>query len=373
MREPRPRRRSDGSTYWQVPFRLAGKQTSESFDDRKVALRFARLLDSVGPEQARKVIRESRGRRGASVPTLAEWVEHYLDHASGVAVGTRWEYRKLAARSWVPDLGSWPVDVISRDQVRRWVQDYAASGRSAKTVENAHGLLSTVLASAVEAGHRPDNPAKGVKIPKGLRDEMVFLTPGEFARLLHEIPEQWHPLVLTFAGTGARWSEVTALTWGSVDLDSPVPSIRITQAWKKGERGQRHLGTPKTERSRRTVSLPPEVVAALVPRQGKPDELVFRAQRGGRIHPQWWRPNVWVPAVERADLGKRPRIHDLRHSHASWLIAQGVPLPEIQNRLGHEDISTTVGTYGHLLPDSHRRTALAASLALTNAMPELEG
>ncbi|MCA0329475.1 MAG: tyrosine-type recombinase/integrase [Actinobacteria bacterium] len=64
-------------------------------------------------------------------------------------------------------------------------------------------------------------------------------------------------------------------------------------------------------------------------------------------------------------------MHDLRHSHASWLIAAGVPLPVIQRRLGHESIQTTVDVYGHLAPDALEIAAQAATLALGQAMPEV--
>ncbi|MCC4909096.1 tyrosine-type recombinase/integrase [Microbacterium sp. cx-59] len=62
-----------------------------------------------------------------------------------------------------------------------------------------------------------------------------------------------------------------------------------------------------------------------------------------------------------------PNIHDLRHSHTSWLIAAGVPLPYLQARLGHESIMTTVGTYGHLQPDAHVQMAEAISQTLAGA------
>jgi integrase len=78
---------------------------------------------------------------------------------------------------------------------------------------------------------------------------------------------------------------------------------------------------------------------------------------------------VWTPAVKEADLGKRPTIHSLRHSSASWLIAAGLPLPVIQRRLGHEQISTTIDRYGHLAPGALSEAADAASNALSRAMP----
>ena len=67
--------------------------------------------------------------------------------------------------------------------------------------------------------------------------------------------------------------------------------------------------------------------------------------------------------MKAAGLDPRPRVHDLRHSHASALIAAGIPLPVIQRRLGHESIQTTVDTYGHLAPDA--AVAAAAAIAAT--------
>uniref|UniRef100_UPI0035632836 tyrosine-type recombinase/integrase n=1 Tax=Actinotalea sp. TaxID=1872145 RepID=UPI0035632836 len=71
-------------------------------------------------------------------------------------------------------------------------------------------------------------------------------------------------------------------------------------------------------------------------------------------------------------IGKRPRVHDCRHSHASWLIAQGRPLPYIQRRLGHEKITTTVGTYGHLMPDAQQGDADAVALMMAGVLPTIE-
>lgn len=68
-------------------------------------------------------------------------------------------------------------------------------------------------------------------------------------------------------------------------------------------------------------------------------------------------------------LPRRPRIHDLRHTHVSWLIAAGVPLPAIQRRLGHESITTTIDRYGHLAPELHQAAADAADRALNPAKP----
>jgi integrase len=138
------------------------------------------------------------------------------------------------------------------------------------------------------------------------------------------------------------------------------PTIRINKAWKKNPGGPPIIGVTKSRRGRRTVSVWPELIALLGDR-GRPGELVFRGVMSG--NQIWYGPfnsRIWRPAVERAAIEKRPNIHDLRHTGASWLIADGSPLPYIQARLGHESITVTVNTYGHLLPDAH--TSMAASL-----------
>ena len=107
------------------------------------------------------------------------------------------------------------------------------------------------------------------------------------------------------------------------------------------------------------------------------NDWLFVNRAGGPVRAQGFSARVWAPAVERAwpsvdddgnpvkDCSKlRPRIHDLRHSCASWLIQAGVPLPVIQEHLGHESIQTTVSVYGHL----DRRSMQAVAEAMAQAL-----
>ena len=83
------------------------------------------------------------------------------------------------------------------------------------------------------------------------------------------------------------------------------------------------------------------------------DAFVFASPEGGPLHPSNFRSRVWLPATEDADL-KGVRFHDLRHSAASLLIEGGLPLPEIQRRIGHSSIRTTIDVYGHLTETTER-------------------
>ena len=182
------------------------------------------------------------------------------------------------------------------------------------------------------------------------------------------------------------FGEATALQVGDVDV--AAKSIRVRRAWKRTGTSVPELGPTKTRRSDRTVAAPPQVIEALVPlMEGRrPGDLLLQSRRGTRISqsPFWrrvWQPAVWqlagdvveqrpdsrgrsMPVVVSQGPGKHPRIHDLRHTFASWAIRNGVPLPVIQRQLGHESIKTTVDTYGHLARSDFDALALATGAML---------
>ena len=370
-------RAADGALSFRVQFRPrpGANPTRETFETADAAQRFIDLAAEIGWAGAQE-IRDASGGSDTAIPTLATWLERHLDElASSATPGTIDGYRREAARTWLPRLGRVPLDMLTRERITSWVawqrkQETARSARARakaiaageapppaqlvadKTIANAHGLLSAVLSAAGRRYGLP-NPAEGVRLPSdGEAEEMVFLTAAEYDRLLGATPEYWQPLVALLAGTGCRWGEATALRASDFDLDAGAPVVRISRAWKRGERGGVYLGSPKTRRGRRTVTLDPTTVGLVrhLVDDRPDDELLFVGARGGRVRSQNFTDRVWRPAVQRSGLAKRPRVHDLRHSHASWLIGAGVPLIVVQYRLGHESIKTTSDRYGHMLP-----------------------
>lgn len=370
MASVQERRTQAGDKRWAVLYRDDGKQRSRTFPTRKGADHFRRLVDLLGPVAA---LHQLALPDTSNVPTVSTYVDGYVNAKSGITEGTRSDYRSYATRD-LGDLGALPVDQVTREAVERWVNGLAQR-LSGKSIRNRHALLSAAMSRAVSDGLIPENPSHGIRLPRTIKREMTFLTHGEFARLLDHVPAYWHPLVVTLAGTGMRWGEATALAVRDADLDDNVPSLRVRQAWKHTDGHTPELGPPKTRKGARTISLPPQVVTTIRPLlQGrKPDEFVFTNHQGRRVHQSTFLVHVWQPAIKAAKLGKTPRVHDLRHSHAAWLIAAGVPLPVIQARLGHESIQTTVDVYGHLATDSHQLAARAASAALGSSLPAIEG
>lgn len=361
MASIRERPRKDGVTY-AVLYKMAdGRQSSLPFADRKQAEAFRQAVEAYGAERACQmydVRPEPRRRDRTPETTVAEWVTHHIDHLTGVDPRTVEDYRSYLRTDIGPGVGAIPLTQLSRDDVRRWVQALERSGASAKTIANKHALLSTALSSAVTAGRIGANPAAGTRLPRGERQEMVFLTHEDFDTLLAEIPDHWKPLVRFLVASGCRWGEATALKPGDVDRNRNT--VRISKAWRRGGGGYR-IGLPKTRRSVRTINVPASVLDKLDYTQ----EWLFtnpgRGNRaaGGPVRAPNFRANVWWPAIKRAwpaidEQGNpianplRPRIHDLRHTAASWFIQDGKPLPAIQQHLGHESIKTTVDVYGHL-------------------------
>ena len=203
-------------------------------------------------------------------------------------------------------------------------------------------------------------------------------------------------------GTGMRFGEATAVQGG--DYDSQTHELRISRAWKRQGSGWL-VGPPKTKRGRRPVAVPDQLVdyCEHMKRERAADDLLFQQPRGGRIKHSTFYPDVWVPAVRLANglhgwpekgegyapssrsmwrgmrpapaalaLGKTPRIHDARHSAASWLIAAGATIQDVQYTLGHESIQTTSDRYGHLLPGRRRAIGAAMTAALSPALPQIE-
>ncbi|YCU34421.1 tyrosine-type recombinase/integrase [Mycobacteroides abscessus] len=274
---------------------------------------------------------------------------------TGVEKKTIAEYRRYASRDIAPALGPIPLAKLTREDVAAWVNAMRDAEAAGKTISNKHGLLSGALRQAVEDGHIPANPCQGVRLPRTEVKEMVFLDRDEYQLLKAAFSERYQPLVEFLVASGCRFSEAVALR--PTDIDKDEETVRIARAWKRSGSGY-ELGPPKTKRSVRTINVPASVLDQL---DYKGDWL-FVGSNGGPVRLYSWRSNVWYKSLARAmngGLQKKPRIHDLRHTCASWMIQGGVPLPVVQAHLGHDSIDTTIKHYGHIDRRSHRAAAEA--------------
>lgn len=240
---------------------------------------------------------------------------------------------------------------------------------STKTILEHHRLISTVLEQAVKEGLVPFNIASRATLPKAEHKEVNYFQPEQVAAIrdaLEQEPMKWKMLVHLLLITGARRGEVLGLKWDKVDFEGNriyicnsilyAPDIGIYES------------TPKTERSRRYVSLPPETMQLL--RQYRAwqmgerlrlgeyyqnQDFLFTQDNGKPMHPD--SVTEWLKRFsKRHDL---PHInpHAFRHTMASMLYFNGVDSVSISKRLGHAQVSTTANIYAHVMEEADQRNA----------------
>lgn len=368
MASTRQERRRDGSIAYRVLYRHNGKQRSETFNTPEGQRRFLHNINTLGVEAALNIL-NTYDNTHPDMPTLGDYLHHHINALSGITPGTRHDYQTYATEIANTPLGQLPLDAITEAAVAKWIADQEGH-RAAKTIKNRHALISAALSRAVREQLIPVNYARGAKIAHTIRDEMVILTPDEFARILDVATPHYRPFLMFLYGTGARFGEVTALKVGDIRTTEDPPTVSIVRAWKHTGQSARVVGPPKTRKGRRTVSLPRQLVHELDLDRPADDWLFLNVD--GRVvrKDTFW--SMWRRWVEKSGIGKRPRVHDLRHSHASYMIGRGMNLLDLQHRLGHEDISTTAGTYGHLLPEAQVQAARMAENMFPDR-PQLSG
>jgi integrase len=249
---------------------------------------------------------------------------------------------------------------------------------SAKTVLEHHRLISTVLEQAVKEGLVPFNVASRTTLPKAERKEVNYFQPEQITAIreaLETEPLKWKALVHLFLITGARRGEVLGLKWSAVDFDRNRIYICNTILYSS-IRGI-YEDTPKTETSKRYITIPSETTALL--KQWKAlqsserlrlgelyqnNDYVFCRDNGLPMHPDT--VTDWMGKFsERHGL---PHInpHAFRHTMASLLYFNGVDSVSISKRLGHAQVSTTANIYAHVMEAADQRNADILSGVLLN-------
>lgn len=361
---------ADGKRY-RVRFRKAGRETSETFRRKQDAVLFRDLLGDGTHGRTEEALRWLAAKQeDRDTYTFGQWFDLYVEQLTGVTPRTRADYHAMNNR-YLGELQGLPLPLITRGHITSLVNRLDDEGRSAKTIKNVMHMLSSCLRLAIDEGHITRNPCARVRLPAPKLDvgEARFLTHEEFGALYAATPDYYKALVAFLVGTGLRWSEATALEARHVDL--AAGTVRVEQAWKWEGKGKGYkVGVPKSQRGRRTVNAAVGALASVAPLLRRPTDLVFITPTGKPVRHNNFFNRVWRPACEAAGFDPAPRIHDLRHSHASWLISDGISLEAVQDQLGHESILTTRKTYGHLLPALGVALGKSASEALARALPD---
>lgn len=344
---------------WRARYRGPdGKERSKSF---------ARKLDAERCLAAQKTMLASGDWTDPVLGRLAfgPYALAWLDGRSDLKPKTSFQYRFLLSRHVLPTWEAVPLAKITHEGVTRWVATLTAAGVGASAVRQSVFVLSSVLDHAVRSRRLRVNPARGVGLPRARRRDYVILSHDQVGALAEAA--YGGGLVVTFlAYTGLRWGEMSALRVRDVDLARRRVDVRCSFS---DVGGRLELGSPKTERSHRSVPLPGFLADRLGEHiRGKDSTgLVFTTPSGSPLRLSNWRRAVYLPASKRANMPRGLRLHDLRHTAASLMIQAGYPPKVVQEILGHSSITTTLDLYGHLFPGDLDRWADTLDAAAAQA------
>lgn len=365
------KRRSDGR--WEARLTLPDGKRKSLYG--KTRQEVARLLAAATRERDRGALIASDERQ-----TFATFLSGWLQRVQPTVRPRTWNrYRELLAHA-TDRLGGAALGKLTAAQVEHlYAHLLQQEGLSSTTVHHLHTVLHHALSDALRKGLVAHNVCTLVDAPRMRRHRAAPLSPGQAQTLLataaHEGVrlEALYVLALT---TGMRQGELLALHWADMDLDAAALHVRGTL---QRSRGALTVAEPKTAHSRRRVALTGLAVAALRTHRARQLEerlllgpewedhdLVFCRLDGRPLDGTNLLRTDFYPLLERAGL-PRVRFHDLRHSAATLLLAQGIHPKIVSELLGHTTIRVTMDIYSHVLPDMQREAVAAMERLLTPA------
>ena len=357
----------DGRVTYRVRFRLGGRDgrhLQETFHTHREAKAFCSDVETRDAEYALRVLHERDQTDTAALDDIAaeffDWKTTRVRSDRTVA-----DYRRDWANHIRPTFGHRKAGSVTESDVQGWV-DSLHGKLSPKSIGDRHALLHAVYAYAAHPTRRlvDHNPCVGTDLPKKQKPSPKGLMPAEWValeRALRLIDADAADLAVGLLATGWRWSELTALDTHGVEDYGDVMFLNMTQVVRRTADGGSAVVTEgKGQASIRRVRIDP-AAANMIRRRlvGKgPGDLVFTtgiSAQNGLGGSQWHHHNFtarfWHPAVKAANLNRKPTPHWLRHTHVAWMAMAGASLPELQGRIGHASIKTTIDVYGRMLSD----------------------
>lgn len=315
--------------------------------------------------EARHEVAQRTHTAPSGSPTVTEAGEAWIAKAErdGLERSTVRQYTQHLNHHLAPFIGTTKLADLSPGNVEALRNALHRAGRSAAMIRKIVGSLGGILADAMANGRIARNVVREVprqrqarlakRHKKRIEVGVDVPTKAEINAMIAAAQGRWRPFILTAVFTGMRASELRGLTWGNVDLDKAVATVRQrADCWNA-------MGSPKSAGSRREIPLAPIVVNAL--REWKlacPKGdlgLVFPNTRGKalslvKIHYQCLAPLEKAAGIVADGAAPKYGMHSLRHFAASLFIEEGLSPKRVQSLLGHSTIGMTFDTYGHLFP-----------------------
>lgn len=312
-------------------------------------------------------------------PTVAEWCTTWLTtFATNLKPNIRDDYHGIIKRyiEGAP-IGKRRLDKLTPAEVQAWVNDLTKKVKP-KTVRNAHARLHKALEVAVRNNYLSRNVASRIELPSVPTPNIHPLDVQQVQALLKVVEgHRWYALYRLAVNLGMREGELCGLTWQAIDFQAGTLRIyqQLQRARKDGKVDAPRefvLQTTKTKSGERTLKLDEDLLTVLrAHKQNQEEErqlrgekwrdpwgtLIFTSETGGPIHVSCLLDHL-RGALKQAELPEI-RFHDLRHTAATLMLANGVPLVTVSKILGHSSPAITAAIYAHALDES-KSLAIAA-------------
>lgn len=319
MRIPEPKQKKSGR--WYIQLMVDGTRLNRTFDSREDALYWASGLKTKSAQDARSPRRL----------TVGEAIDRYIESKDGVlSPTTLWNYKKSKKNDF-ESIQSVQLRNLTQETVQRWVNQLAKK-KSPKTVSNAHGLLSVILAA-----YYPDMHLR-TTLPQKKRSEIKIPSKEELQKILQASQGTRYELpILLAVWLGLRQSEIVGLKWEDIEGDY----LHIRRAMVEGEDGQVEKGT-KSYSGTRTVHIPPALQKQLNKTTRHGEHIITLS--GHAIY------NGFTRICAKAGV-PHYRFHDLRHVNASAMLAAGIPSTYSKQRMGHSTDHMLKTVYYHTIKE----------------------
>lgn len=276
------------------------------------------------------------------------------------------DYKDICNRVLSPIFGKTTMKKITTQQINDFIQNQQAKGLSKTTVIKYKILLGSIFSQAISEKVVFQNPVKNSTVIKKAKSKATHIEKEDLETILEgaktfsagdymqkhrcTIQKCLYPVILTAYHTGMRINEVLGLRWGNIDLENNMIMVEENLTIEENYEGVQKLivGTPKSDKSFRHIKIS-KTLSHLLSELKSDGDIVFKSRTGGYIQYSNF-SDVWRKLLKREGFAGKYHFHETRHTHATELISSRHNIKAVSNRLGHEDIRTTLNLYAHALP-----------------------
>ena len=300
--------------------------------------------------------------------TLKEFLTSWLiSKKSSLRQSTYTHYEQLSRTYINPYIGNKKIKDLKPENIQLLYNHLQDKEIGIPTIEKIHSVLHSACSQAVKMGIIPRNPANATIPPKSPEKEMRILDGSQVSQMLTTARgHRWESLYHLAVTTGMRQMEILGLKW--TDLDWIRKTIRVERQLIRPKGDKVKFSHPKTKHGKRGVALGPRTIDILrahyenqhaeIQKAGekwRETGLIFTTSTGSAIHPRNLLRNY--KALLRDSGLPQIRFHDLRHTAASLMLNNGIPVIIVSRRLGHARPSITLDIYGHIIPSMQSKAA----------------